>query len=140
MPAEVTRLVTLVDLRVADARRLSLLALHEAELSDGRRVVLLDDRGWTWSAVMTVLPDGTQEESDGISAATSVAEIAKTARMVVGPDEPSSGHSKEDADSAHWAHLAAVLRQHGVVVDPSKLKGLRHDVILTERLRSLVSG
>jgi hypothetical protein len=50
----VTRLVTFVDLRegVGDARQLSVSARHEAELPDGRRVLLLDDRGWTASSLI----------------------------------------------------------------------------------------
>ena len=45
---------------------------------------------------------------------TSVEDIEQTARMVVGPDEPSDGFSQEDAEHAHWAYLSDVLRQHGV--------------------------
>jgi len=43
------RLLTVVDVREddTDARRMSLSARHEAVLADGRRVVLLDDRGWS---------------------------------------------------------------------------------------------
>lgn len=40
----VVRLVTLADV---DARRVSVSARHEAVLEDGRRVLLLDDRGWS---------------------------------------------------------------------------------------------
>jgi hypothetical protein len=47
----VARLVTPVELRDADARRMSVSARHEAELVDGRRVLLLDDRGWSSSVV-----------------------------------------------------------------------------------------
>ena len=50
--AAVTRLVTFVDIDDADdagpdARSMSVTARHEAVLADGRRVVLLDDRGWS---------------------------------------------------------------------------------------------
>jgi hypothetical protein len=44
--APVTRLVTFVELDFADARQMSVSARHEAVLVDGRRVLLLDDRGW----------------------------------------------------------------------------------------------
>ena len=47
-------------------------ARHEAELVDGRRVLLLDDRGWSSSGNVS-----------DIWALTSVEDIEKTARMVV---------------------------------------------------------
>ncbi len=43
---DVTRLVTYVDIDDRDARGISVSALHHAVLDDGRRIVLLDDRGW----------------------------------------------------------------------------------------------
>jgi len=60
----VTRLVTFVDVddNVADARQMSVSARHEAVLVNGRRVLLLDDRGWSssLSAALAVeeAPDG----------------------------------------------------------------------------------
>lgn len=71
--ADVTRLLTFVYIDDRDARGLSVSALHQAVLDDGRRVVLLDDRGGT--------------SSKGAAAAP-VADIEETARVVVGPDEP----------------------------------------------------
>jgi hypothetical protein len=138
--AAVTRLVTLVDVRddVADPRQMSVSALHEAVLEDGRRVLLLDDRGWT-SAALTAswgeVPDG-ESRRDPLDtwALTSVEDIEETARVVVGPDEPAEGRSQADAEADHWAYLADVLRQQGVVVDALELKQLPHDVVLSERL------
>ena len=138
--AVLTRLVTLVDVRdeVADPRQMSVSALHEAVLEDGRRVLLLDDRGWT-SAALTAswgeVPDG-ESRRDPLDtwALTSVEDIEETARVVVGPDEPAEGRSQADAEADHWAHLADVLRQQGVVVDALELKQLPHDVVLSERL------
>ena len=139
--AAVTRLVTLVDVQddVVDPRQMSVSALHEAVLEDGRRVLLLDDRGWTSSALRAFWP---AEGGDGESgqdqldtwAVTSVEDIEETARVVVGPDEPPEGYSQEEAEAAHWAYLADVLRQHGLVVDALELKRLPHDVVLSERL------
>jgi len=63
-----------------------------------------------------------------------VEDIEETARVVVGPDEPPEGYSQEEAEADHWAHLADVLRQQGVVVDALELKQLPHDVVLSERL------
>jgi hypothetical protein len=41
----VARLVTLVDVDNQSAETVSVSARHESELSDGMRVLLLDDRG-----------------------------------------------------------------------------------------------
>lgn len=138
--AAVTRLVTLVDVRdeVADHRQMSVSARHEALLADGQRVLLLDDRGWTESALRASwgeVPDrDSWREHLDIWAVTSVEDIEETARVVVGPDEPPDGYSQEEMDASHWAYLADVLRQQGVVVDALELKRLPHDVVLSERL------
>jgi hypothetical protein len=135
------RLVTLVDVNDenADARQMSVSARHDAVLEDGRRVLLLDDRGWTASALRASwvgdVPDvDVQRERLDSWALTTVEEIEETARVVVGPDEPADGHSQEDMEEDHWAYLAGVLRQQGVVVDSLELKRLPHDVVLSERL------
>jgi hypothetical protein len=145
--AAVTRLVTLVDVQddVADARQMSVSALHEAVLEDGRRVLLLDDRGWT-SAALTAswgdeVPDGdSSRDQTDVWAVTSVEDIEETARVVVGPDEPPDGYSQEERDASHWAYLADVLRQQGVVVDAMELKQLPHDVVLSKRLLARIGG
>jgi hypothetical protein len=69
---------------------------------------------------------------------TSVEEIEETSRWVVGPDEPFGGRSQEDMERDHWDYLAETLRQQGIAVDADELKGLRHDVVLSERLLALV--
>jgi hypothetical protein len=141
----VTRLVTFVDLAdgVGDTRQTAFSARHEAVLLDGRRVLLLDDRGWTWSSLIAVQAgasdrDSTREQQPDIWATTSVEDIEQTARMVVGPDEPTDGYSQEDAEQGHWAYLSDVLGQHGVVVDALDLRRLPHDVVVSERLLARV--
>jgi hypothetical protein len=124
--APVARLVTFVDVDVADTRQMSLSARHEAVLVDGRRLLLLDDRGWSASG------------PPGIWARTSVEDIEDTARVVVGPDEPFGGRSHEDMEADHWAQLTGVLRHQGVVADALDLKRLPHDVVLSERLLARV--
>lgn len=126
----VISLVTFVDVvdQVADPRRLSVSARHEAVLADGRRVLLLDDRGWSESG------------PPNIWALTSVEDIADTARVVVGPDEPFGEHSPEDMAEDHWAQLAGALEQQGIPVQASELSGLRHEVVLSERLRARIAG
>ena len=128
----VTRLVTLVDLHddIRGARDLSFSARHEAILSDGRRRLLLEGRGWT-QGLRGAVPDGADPW-----ASTSAEDIEETARAVVGPDEPAGGGSQEDAVAGHWAFIAGVLRAHGVHVDVPTLAQLPHDVVLSDRLRA----
>lgn len=121
----VTRLLTIADLDDGGGGRVSVSARHEAELADGRRVVLLDDRGWA----------STQRW-----AAASADEIRETTRTVVGPDEPGDDQSEEDAVAGHWAYLAGILRRQGVVADAAELRGLPHDVLLSPRLLDRLGG
>lgn len=134
MPA-VARLVTLADVDddLADARRMSVSVRHEAVLEDGRRLLLLDDRGWS--------PSLSGNSGDGVAdiwSWTSVKDIEDTARMVVGPDEPFDGRSHEDMQTDHWASMVDRLRQQGVVVDARELNQLPHDVVLSERILARV--
>jgi len=131
-------LVTLVDVDddVSDARRMSVSARHEAVLADGRRLLLLD-RGWSEELRVGrgrhAIPWRVEGLAD-IWSQTSVEDIENTARAVVGPDEPFGGRSQEDMEADHWAYLAGVLRQQGVIVDAVELKRRPHDVVLGERL------
>ena len=104
------------------------------KLSDGRRMLLLDDRGWS----ETLGGAGANEVAD-IWALTSEQDIAETARVVVGPDEPFDGRSQDDMDTDHWNALAKDLRALGVVVDAGDLKQLPHDVVLSEPLLARLS-
>ena len=124
--ATVTRLRTFVDVDEAGSneRNLSASARHEAVLDDGRRVLLLDDRGWGASG------------PPGIWTATTVADVEATARMVVGPDEPFGDRTAADLAADHRAHLADILRRAGITVDADQLAGLPHDVVLSDRLRT----
>ena len=111
-----------VDADVADARSVSVSARHEAVLEGGRRVLLLDDRGWSMGGP----PD--------VWAVTSVQDVVETARTVVGPDESFGGRSPEDMEADHWAHLVEVLEQQGVAADPADLRRRPHNVVLSEGL------
>jgi hypothetical protein len=104
---------------------MSMSARHEAELKDGRRLLLLGDRGWT---------ERVSGPADVRSLEISVEEIETAARTVVGPDEPFDGRSREELEADHWAFLAGVLRQHGVTAEALELKKLPHDVVLGQRL------
>ncbi len=120
----VTRLVTFVEVDdpVADPRRLSVSARHEAVLSNGDRVLLLDDRGWSVSGPPNIWQK------------TSAGEIADMARVVVGPDGAFDGYSQEEMEANHWGFLAAVLRCQGADIEVSALGALPHDVVLGDEL------
>lgn len=121
----VTRLVTSVEVDDAASATVTVSARHEAELVDGRRVLLLDDRGWS---------------SSGVWGTTTAAGMRETARVVVGPDEPFGDHSAEDMATGHWAFLGGVLRDRGVEIDPVQLRRLPHDVVLGPRVRALLGA
>lgn len=126
--AAVTRLVTFADVgdkNVVATRQVSVSARHEAELADGGRVLLLNDRGW----------GSTQGW-----AATSIEDIQETTRVVVGPDEPSGGRSREDMAVAHWACLQQILQRQGVAADAAELRQLPHDLVLSQRLLARIGG
>jgi hypothetical protein len=128
----VARLVTFADVDDADVdepRRMSVSVRHEAVLADGRRVLLLVDRGWSSSLQATP-----ENGSADIWALTSIKDIEDTVRLVVGPDEPFDGRSQEDMEAYHWAWLAEVLHKQGVLVDASELRRLPHEVVLSARL------
>jgi hypothetical protein len=119
--AAVERLVTMADVddEVPDDRHVSVKARHEAVLTDGRRLLLLDDRGWGSTQPWTT---------------ASAEDIAETTRVVVGPDEPAESRTQEEAEADHWISLARILHRHRVTVDARELRQLPHDVVLSERL------
>jgi hypothetical protein len=119
--AAVERLITTADVddRNPDHRYVSVRARHEAVLTDGHRLLLLDDRGWA---------------SNQPWAALSAEEVEETARVVVGPDEPGPGRSREEEQAGHWSRLAGTLQRYRVAVDAGELRNLPHDVVLGERL------
>ncbi|MFG2140212.1 hypothetical protein [Streptomyces sp. NPDC048650] len=127
-----TGLITRVDLDevASGARQMSVSARLEAVIADGRRLVLLDNRGWSSS-----LHGGGVD----LRAWISVEDIESTARVVVGPDEPSDGETYEQQAADHWGTLADLLRRHGVDVDAQELERLPHDVVLSQRLRAWIA-
>jgi hypothetical protein len=122
----VVRLETTAELagESSGGREISVSARLDAVLPDGRRVVLLDDRGWTTSGPADLW------------SRTSADEIERTARVVVGPDEPPPGRSPEAEAALHWDFLAGILRAGGIVVDGVALARLQHDVVLGKGLRA----
>jgi hypothetical protein len=136
--AAVERLVTLVELGPDIAGQVGFSARHEAVLEDGRRLLLLDDRGWSTSLPRSTGDSDAAPDLPDFWATTSTEEIEETTRVVVGPDEPFGEHSQEDMERDHWAYLAGILRDQGVAVDPEELRTLPHDVVFSEALLSLL--
>jgi hypothetical protein len=130
---EPRRLVTFIDIdptagaELTTDRRISITALHQLELAGGGRVTLLDDRGWSCSGPSGIWPYQSLED------------LAQTARMVVGPDEPPEGRSVEDEAAMHWAQLAANAQAQGVRVAPGELAALPHDVEISPEIRARVT-
>ena len=138
MPA-VLHLLTTVELDRADEHSMSVSARLDAVLADGRRVVLLDDRGW--SASLGFLHDGASEdglrrarEEADIWAGETAEELERAARDVVGPDEPEDGRSSDATAAGHWGALADRLRGHGADVTAGDLQTLRHEAQLSEEI------
>lgn len=113
---------------VDDPCEMSFSTLHQAVLQDGRRVTLLDDRGWAVHGPADIWQQ------------TSVEEIEADARTVVGPDEPYGSHSRTEMESDHWAYLTGILREQGVLVDSEELSRLPHHVELSERLQARIAS
>ena len=136
MPPRAVRLETIADVgRDGHARRISISARHAAVLDDGSRVILLDERGWTEE----LRGPGADEVSD-ISVGASEDDIARTARDIVGPDEPYGDRSHEHTADGHRATLAEMLRAQGVTADAEELRLLPHDVVLSDRLRGRIGS
>lgn len=135
--ALIARLVTFVD--IADETRpsqLSFSARHDALLADGRRIVLLDDRGWSQSRICafsdteSAVPERPSSPWDGVTRE----DIEKTARTVVGPDSAYAEYTQAEMDEGHWSYLSAALEEEGVHVGATDLRALPHEVELSDRL------
>lgn len=128
--AQVIRLDIFVD--TADAedqpRQMSVSARLEAALADGRRVVLLDDRGW----------GGRRNDGGDPWEYQTVEDVKRVARDVVGPDEPYEGHSQADMEVAHWSALAETLRREGVEVSGADLAAVPHEVQVSHRVMTRI--
>jgi hypothetical protein len=144
----VVRLLTFVDLGDdhddgPDARTMSVSARHEAVLADGRRVVLLADRGWggqlgaSWDDEPSE-QDRRDLELPGVWSFVTVEDMERTARDVVGPDEPFGDQTQADVEADHWDALARVLQRQGIEVEAPELKVLPHDVELSDRVLARV--
>lgn len=77
-------LLTLDDPDEQDPNGYWVSVCHDAVLSDGRQVVLLDDRGWSTSRPIDE---------------RTIDEVELTARTVVGPDQPPAGRTRAEIRS-----------------------------------------
>jgi hypothetical protein len=118
-------LLTLADLDDRNPNGHSVSVRHDAVLSDGHQVVLLDDRGWSSS-----------QSVDG----ETIDEVKRTARVVVGPDEPGPGRTRTEMEANHWATLERKLENAGIRTGGVDLKALPHEVVLSDRLRRRLKG
>jgi hypothetical protein len=134
--ASLARLVTVVDIIGANPSQLSFSARHDAVLADGRRVVLLDDRGWSQSRVhfFGERESPMREEASSPWEGVTREDIEETARTVVGPDSAYGEYTQAEMDEGHWSFLCAALEAQGVDVDATDLRALPHEVELSARL------
>ena len=136
----IARLVTWVDIYEedgSDPSRQSFSARHDAVLADGRRVVLLNDRGWSqWTLRFGDVSDTKVSPPEFPTRQ----EIEESAREVVGPDPPMphDGYTPSESEvvEAHWRYLAHILESNGIEVDPGGLSALPHDVEFSDRVRA----
>lgn len=99
-----------------------------ASLSDGRRLTLHDERGFTMgrratgsSALLDPWEDLTQQE------------LTRDVLTTVLPDE-------DDTEEEHpWQWLAELLRAHGVPASADDIRGLPYEVVFSERLQALLT-
>ncbi len=95
-----------------------------ATLSDGRRLVLSNDRGWGQSMSGGRGPDD-------MWAYETVEDIERTALNVVLPDD-----AEETGEEHPWELLAERIRAFGIETTSEDLRHLPYDVVLSQRLRA----
>ena len=139
----VDRLVTYASLGHRSPREYSVSLRHVARLSDGREVLLLDDRGFATGLrfaaqsqeELDALLRDAESIQDALSYGTTREELESTARTCVGPDEPRPGETWDDAVREHNARLADTLRAAGAAISAEDVGRLPHDVVLDDALR-----
>jgi hypothetical protein len=131
----IARLVTFVDRDHWDGSQLSFSARQDAVLADGRRIVLLNDRGWSQSNLYSSGNESPmREERSSPWEGVTRERVEETAREVVGPEAAYGACTQADSDEGHWSYLSAALGEHGIEVDGAVLRALSHEVELSDRL------
>ncbi len=99
-----------------------------ATLSDGRRLTLTNDRGWS-----------SKRSGGGVATnawvGLTVEEVESTVRNVVLPDD-----AEETGELYSWTRLVERLRALGVETTLEDLRRLPYNVILSRRLRARLSA
>jgi len=104
--------------------------VHEyAELADGRRLTLHEERGFSGSSMPTTGP----APSDQWRYLT-LENLERDVRTTVLPDD-------DDTQDEHpWEWLAGLLRVHGIEATAEELRLPPYDVVFSERLRARVAA
>lgn len=119
-PEEVEKLVQASKLGIS-------FVVHEfADLADGRRLTLHEDRGFTGT-----FANNGSEPSDQWRSLT-LEDLERGVRTTVLPDDD------ESQDEHPWEWLAELLHVHGVEATAEELRHLPYDVVFSERLRARV--
>jgi hypothetical protein len=104
--------------------------VHEfAELADGRRLTLHEERGFTCSLATSRGP----APSDQWLYLT-LENLEQDVRTTVLPDDD------DTRDEHPWEWLAGLLHEHGVEATAEELRLLPYDVVFSERLRARVAA
>ena len=107
-------------------------AVHEfAELADGRRLTLHEERGFTSGVTLATSGPAPSDQWRGLT----LEELEQGVRTTVLPDD-------DDTQDEHpWEWLAGLLHDvHGVEATVEELRLLPYDVVFSERLRARVVG
>jgi hypothetical protein len=97
-----------------------------ADLADGRRVILHDERGFT--SVFRVA--GQPPPADQWNQLT-LADVERDVRNTVLPDD-------DNGEDHPWEWLAELVRRHGIDVSVAELRQVPYVVEFSERLRSRI--
>jgi hypothetical protein len=115
---------------VEESKRGVSFDVHEfADLDDGRRLTLHEERGFTTSAMATVGPAPTDQWRY-----LTLENLERDVRTTVLPDD-------DDTQDEHpWEWLVELLYVHGVEATTEELRVLPYEVVFSERLRARVAA
>ena len=117
---------------VEEFRRGVSFVVHEfADLADGRRLTLHEERGFSTFSVASS-GTGRPVSSDQWHCLT-LENLDRDVRTTVLPDD-------DTQDEHPWEWLAELLQVHGVDVAAEELRLVPYDVVFSERLRARLAG
>lgn len=108
-----------------ESEEVSVSVLLQAQLDDGRLVVVLDDRGWSTNCSW---PQAVP------------ADIRETALVVAGPDEPGPGATRAQALHDYWEYIQTILAAQQLHLPVHELMALEHEVQFGPRLQNLLAA